>query len=290
MYDKDQFTCSCCGEIKERSYYYNSKRYSTGIRQPCKECVKEKGKSKRKEYQDSNKYIPKTKVCGTCKEEKSSSEFNKRIDTPTGLRFDCKECQSLDRHENYEKNKDRVIERTGKYRLQHKEDYARWKRERRSRDLEGHLEKERLYREENKDYINAYSDRWRQENPEKVKASRKKYYYNNLEKLREKRRKWASENKDKVCYYASKRRAKVKNASPVWADQDTIRSFYKEAQYFEESVDHIIPLSHPLVCGLHVEFNLQTMPLRDNIIKNNDFEPCEHELPVWFEVEENVNE
>jgi hypothetical protein len=61
-----------------------------------------------------------------------------------------------------------------------------------------------------------------------------------------------------------------------------MKSFYKEAQYFGESVDHIIPLNNPLVCGLHCEFNLQLLPLSDNIKKNNSFQIQEHEIPQWF--------
>ena len=38
------------------------------------------------------------------------------------------------------------------------------------------------------------------------------------------------------------------------------------------SVDHIIPIQHELVCGLHVEHNLQIIPLIDNIRKHNKFE------------------
>ena len=79
------------------------------------------------------------------------------------------------------------------------------------------------------------------------------------------------------------RRAKVKNATPLWANLALIKDFYKEAEHFSESIDHIIPLSHPLVCGLHVESNLQMLPLRDNIIKNNSFTPCDHIVPEWCE-------
>ena len=140
-----EHSCTVCKEVKSVGEFYKSKRYSTGIRQPCKECVKCQGESYRSKVCVSE--IPDHKECNNCKITKPNKDFNNRSDTPTGLRSECKSCESVKRHNHYVENKEWVLEQTNQYRLDHKEDYARWKRERRSKDLEGHLEKEREYRE-----------------------------------------------------------------------------------------------------------------------------------------------
>jgi hypothetical protein len=58
-------------------------------------------------------------------------------------------------------------------------------------------------------------------------------------------------------------------ATPAWAVQWKIRWIYAVARLTGRSVDHIVPLGHPLVCGLHVEHNLQLMSVEDNCRKGN---------------------
>lgn len=73
------------------------------------------------------------------------------------------------------------------------------------------------------------------------------------------------------------RRFFKKLATPKWADRNAIREIYKKrSQISEETgilhhVDHIVPLQHDLVCGLHVEWNLQIITATANHIKSNRF-------------------
>lgn len=68
-----------------------------------------------------------------------------------------------------------------------------------------------------------------------------------------------------------------RNARPVWADIESIKNIYITAKELTKStgikyeVDHVIPIKHPLVCGLHVETNLQIIPENENRVKSNTF-------------------
>jgi hypothetical protein len=71
-------------------------------------------------------------------------------------------------------------------------------------------------------------------------------------------------------------------ATPPWADFSIIRKIYAEAAQlsFETGiphvVDHIIPLNHPLVCGLHNQFNLQAITKEANDKKSNRCPEIDH--------------
>lgn len=71
-----------------------------------------------------------------------------------------------------------------------------------------------------------------------------------------------------------KRIADQKQRTPVWADHEKIKAFYRLAAAFSElyvphHVDHIIPLNGKTASGLHVEHNLQVIPATDNLLKGS---------------------
>lgn len=74
-------------------------------------------------------------------------------------------------------------------------------------------------------------------------------------------------------------------ATPPWADFQAIRQVYLDAERLSyetgipHDVDHIIPLSHPRVCGLHVAENLRPYPARANNAKSNNW--CPEQLTLF---------
>jgi hypothetical protein len=71
----------------------------------------------------------------------------------------------------------------------------------------------------------------------------------------------------------------VRSRVPAWADRGAIRRVYQARDQLtretgvQYSVDHVVPVNHPLVCGLHVAHNLEVVPLLANVRKSNNWWP-----------------
>lgn len=81
-----------------------------------------------------------------------------------------------------------------------------------------------------------------------------------------------------IRYYSNMFRA-----TPAWlddADKMRIRQIYRTAHARGLTVDHIVPLSSTIVCGLHVPWNLEAVPAGVNQQKSNKWWPgCPFEQP-----------
>lgn len=125
------------------------------------------------------------------------------------------------------------------------------------------------------DRIKAYQEQVKQDGSRSEYNA--KWYRDNIEKATETRKDWYQRNKGHKNSLTAKRRAQALNATPKWADQWFIDEIYDLAKLRTEMtginwhVDHIIPLQGKLVCGLHVETNLQVIPGYENYKKNNKF-------------------
>ena len=111
------------------------------------------------------------------------------------------------------------------------------------------------------------ASRWRHRNPEKCQAYRDKN--RGRQKLHSKN--WQKNNPEKSKARTARRRAAKLQAIPPWADLEKIKEFYQNCSEGHH-VDHIVPLQHPLVCGLHVSENLQYLTAEENFKKGNTWE------------------
>lgn len=71
----------------------------------------------------------------------------------------------------------------------------------------------------------------------------------------------------------------LERRTPAWADRAKLRWLRARVKILtalhgeQYSMDHIVPLRHPLVCGLHVENNIELMPEVENRRKGNNWWP-----------------
>lgn len=89
---------------------------------------------------------------------------------------------------------------------------------------------------------------------------------------------WLQGNLEKHAAKEARRRATKLQATPKWlseqqlADINTeyaLSKWCSEVMGIKYHVDHIVPLKGKKVCGLHVPWNLQVIPAKENIIKGN---------------------
>jgi hypothetical protein len=127
---------------------------------------------------------------------------------------------------------------------------------------------------ESKAVHNAASRRWVSNNREGRQAVQAKRKEIDKELVRN----WKANNRGKVNAYSAHRRASKKKATPLWADLNEIVHIYEVAKERGLVVDHIVPLTHPLVCGLHTPDNLRCISVELNSFKGNRYFP--DSLPV----------
>lgn len=244
--------CTKCNVEKDLADFHKHSSSKDGYHWKCKKCVAHYQKELKAKYKKERDKLPKesaageTKTCTKCLVVKELSEFNKDVGTKDGHKPSCRAC--------YKKYKDANKDKTAAYNLANKE----------------HIDKRnKKYFKNNKEKIYAYRK------TEKVASKRKKYLRDNAEKLSAQQKKWNSENKGLVRAYRAKRRAQIKQATVPWADIKAIKKLYVDSvritkeSGIEYQVDHIIPLQHNKVCGLHCEANLQILKASENLSKGN---------------------
>ncbi|MGL5395510.1 MAG: hypothetical protein ACRDBQ_09545 [Shewanella sp.] len=197
------------------------------------------------------------KKCTKCKIEKPATTdfFAKASRRKDGLQCWCKSCKS----ERYQKEKDKVKNRTREWAKNNKDRYDK-------------------YREDNRDRYRELKRNNSKKHRIKIEERRKEKYRldENLRKMASKRAtEWARNNRALVNHRQQERNAKKLMATPPWYKDeiDEIAEIYKKAHEIGAQVDHIVPLQSDIVCGLHCICNMQILSKEDNASKGNRWWP-----------------
>lgn len=212
-----------------------------------------------------------TKICTFCHIEKTFDDFVKH--RRDGLSSWCKPCHAAKSRAYAEKNKEKVLDATKRWRASNTDYLVVYAAERRETEKYKNAKPDwdKAYRAASKlnpakvGRILEYSRKWREANRE-------------LANLRVST--WAKKNRGKVASYTRARQTQMLHAMPAWADIVKMQEVYELAQEFREygfkvHVDHIIPLRGVAVCGLHVHNNLRVCLATHNLRKSNKFEDVE---------------
>lgn len=129
--------------------------------------------------------------------------------------------------------------------------------------------------EEKLEASRAASRRFRANNLEKMrliqKESKRRWREKNREEDRRRVREWQLKYPEKCRALKARYRHRKNRATPKWANFKDIDQVYVNCPSADH-VDHIIPLNHPEVCGLHVPWNLQYLSIEENTQKSNSFD------------------
>lgn len=115
------------------------------------------------------------------------------------------------------------------------------------------------------------AEQFRHENREELLAKEALWRETNRESKNESNRKWKKNNPHKINADASMRRAALRGCVPRWFNdthKEQIEWLFKRRKKGYH-VDHIVPLRHPLVSGLHVPWNLRVISATENLKKSN---------------------
>lgn len=169
--------------------------------------------------------------------------------------------------------------------------YDKWREDNAERDREN----KRQYYLANADAFKKKAREWGAANPEKMRVSRRKWRKNNpvwvkqdYEKRKDNHRffvsRWRKNNPGAAAEIVRNRQFQKRSATPPWAKargsdaRKAMQAIYSASRRLQEEtgtkhhVDHIIPLLHEEVCGLHVPANLQILTESENAAKWNNFD------------------
>lgn len=200
------------------------------------------------------------KLCAHCSIALPLSQYNKCAATADGLHAWCRACQAAYNKSYSLKNAEK--RRTAK---------AAWYQANKPR----HRARQKVWADKNREKQRAAVARWAREHPEQKRETNRVYAKGHRAERNAARDAYRRANLARDVIKVTTRKMRKMRAMPGWANASRIRQMYERAQKLSRTtsvpwhVDHIVPLRNAMVCGLHVEANLQVIPAVANMKKGN---------------------
>lgn len=219
------------------------------------------------------------KLCTKCKENKPLTEFYSRGENKSKTRSHCKECLKLIAL-THEIPETKICPKC--MNLKSNLEFGRSKASYNGlvtycKLCVNKLQRERRETPVGKEYNQKYN------NSEKAKELRKiiTERYREEGRTKEYKRKYAENNPEKIRERSIIRRQRKEQAKPLWykIEREYIKFIFKTAKMLSNKlgkgfhVDHIVPLTSDIVCGLNCLSNLQILPAEINLKKSNRYWP-----------------
>ncbi len=217
------------------------------------------------------------KTCTKCKEYRLLEEFSKQKTGRFGRVSQCKLCIKKYKSSYTKNNPERIKEYNIKYKMNNPEKVKETLFIYYKNNREKIIESSANYYKNNIEKVKRSQANYKRDNSEKMKEYGAEWRKNNPEKTRNCQSNYRKNNPEKIAKWGVIRKGLFKKSAVAWRDDDKIKEIYKKRDNLrmetgeEYHVDHIIPLNHPDVCGLHVEYNLQILIASDNFKKGNRF-------------------
>ena len=123
-------------------------------------------------------------------------------------------------------------------------------------------------RKDKRDRKKYYAEYYQRNRKDKLEYQKERRKTLGKEVLAEYQKNYYIKNHHMMAFKKALRRSRKRQATPFWSDLDKIKEIYANCPE-NLTVDHIIPITSPFVCGLHVSWNLQYLTRSENSKKGN---------------------